>query len=144
MPVGPGVCATRRGTPTVVAAAGAPGITGVEVLAIITCDPRRERDSRADVAAVTGADIQNRMQEVAGVRFHIRRPVVRPSGIATFTTTNTGEHFEVKGRINRFAVRSDLAASDSPEVAHLRARASGFRMSGNDMRRTSNQPLCCC
>ena len=65
LPHRPSVSTAGGGTPAVVAAAGAPRIAGVEVLAIVVRDPGREGDRGADVTAVAGADVDDRTQEVA-------------------------------------------------------------------------------
>jgi hypothetical protein len=128
LPVGPGVGATRGGTPTVVAAAGAPGITGVKVLSIVTGDPAAHRDAGAQVGAVTGADIDDWAEREGGFRLQVRGPVIIPGGVAAFTATNAGKAFAIRHRHERLAVVCDAAARDCPEVVHLNARTSFRRI----------------
>jgi len=130
LPVGPGVGAAGGGTPTVVAAAGAPWVASVEVLAIVAGDPGRQRDVVVQVSRVACADIDDRAQGQRGLGLDVRGPVIIPNGIAAFRTANTGEFFAIHHWEQCFAViRGDAAAGTSPEVVNLSAGATFGRVS---------------
>ena len=144
LPHCPGIGAAGGGTPSVVAAAGAPGIASVEVLAVVASDPGRERDRSAQVAAIAGADIDDRVQEVARLSLHVHRPVVVPGGVGTFRAANAAEDFAVGHRIDGFAVRRNLAPATCPEVVNLQRLGSRILDGRIHKHPFANRRLCRC
>src|SRR5579872_3547611 len=124
LPVGP-VAIAAAGYPGIAAIAIAPGMAGVEILAIVIGDPGGKVDTTRLVvldqvaSAGAGTAIDDRMHEVGGLGLDVIGPIVKP-GRVVGRAVRAAEFLEINHRIQGFLVLDDFAARKIPEVIRLR------------------------